>query len=88
MNEKKVSSSLRLMRIEAHLTLDEVAFRSNFSKWTIINWESGRRSPKVEDLKTYISTVFGLSLEQFFIVNPTPTPPIAAKVAGISEQAS
>lgn len=74
MNKVGVSEQMKSLRLSHSLTLDEAANISKYSKWTIINWESGKRSPKVEDLNLYILRLFDMSLDEFFASNPSPCP--------------
>ena len=61
--------AIKTIREHKGLTQVELANLSGLSRNTIINFESGRRSPRVVDLEK-ISRVLGVKIKDFFI-NPT-----------------
>ena len=44
--------SLKAARVNANLTQKEVASRLSVSNKTIINWETGKSSPRADQLRT------------------------------------
>ena len=56
--------SLRAARVNARLTQGEAAEKIGVSRSTIVNWESGKTSPRVGELKK-IEAVYGVSCVDF-----------------------
>lgn len=63
-NIMKTHEKLRSLRQTKGYSLEKAAGLSGYSKWTIINWESGKRSPKISDLEAYLDKGFGCSLNE------------------------
>ncbi|MDY3213391.1 helix-turn-helix transcriptional regulator [Pyramidobacter sp.] len=60
---------LRTERAKHRISQNELASRARLSRNTIINFETGKRSPRVDDLKS-IARALGESENYFFTLNP------------------
>lgn len=60
----KFAESLRKLRIDRGLTIQELADKSGFSKRTIINWEQGTSLPRRQDTYTKLAQVFDIPVEE------------------------
>lgn len=74
--------AIRNFREKAALTQEELAERSGFSRSTIINYESGKRSPRLEDLKM-IAAALGCTVADL-AGNPSVAPARRRRAAGAS----
>lgn len=54
--------SLAAARVNAKLTQEDVAREMHLSKQTIVNWETGRVSPKLAQL-SYLSKLYGIPID-------------------------
>lgn len=54
--------SLKAARINADLTQEQVKERTGFARSTLINWESGKTSPRYADLLT-LCELYGIPVE-------------------------
>ena len=78
---------LREERIKAGLTLEQAAKNSGFSRWTIINWESGERSPRFVDLERYLTEGLQKTIQDFIDSNPTFPPAGLEALQGKNQKA-
>lgn len=58
--------SLAAARINANMTQEEAAKAIGVSKWTIINWEKGRISPKYNQM-VKLCEVYKMPLDAIFL---------------------
>ncbi|WP_352403051.1 helix-turn-helix transcriptional regulator [Pyramidobacter sp.] len=71
-----IGTLIKQKRREHGVSQNELAERSGMSRSTIINFEAGKRSPRVDDLQN-IALALGEDELYFFTLNP-PLPPTAA----------
>lgn len=64
-------SVIKLMREKMRLSQEDVAEKIGVSRFTIINWESGKREPKLSEL-IKLANLFGCTIDE--MANPQPTP--------------
>lgn len=64
-------SSIKIKREKMRLSQEDVAEKIGVSRFTIINWESGKREPKLSEL-IKLANLFGCTIDE--LVNPQPTP--------------
>ena len=58
----QVSDTLRVLRMERDMTQEDVANRLNISRFSVANYETGRRNPSVGLLTKY-AEIFHLSMD-------------------------
>ena len=58
--------SLAAARINAKMTQEDVARKMHVSKGTIVNWESGKISPKHVQL-CFLSELYGIPVDNIFL---------------------
>ena len=63
---KNIQISLKAARVNAGLTLEDVAKSMMKSKQTIINWEKGRSVPSVPDME-YMVKLYGIPQDNIFL---------------------
>jgi putative transcriptional regulator len=66
----KVNNRLKELREKALMTQEELAIRAGVSRQTIISLEKGRYNPSIT-LAYKLSRIFGLSIEEVFLLNET-----------------
>ena len=59
--------TLKAARVNANLTIDEVAKKVNKSKNTIKAYEKGRRSPNIETGKA-LAAIYGMSVDDLIFL--------------------
>jgi len=65
-----VNNRLKELREKALMTQEELAIRAGVSRQTIISLEKGRYNPSIT-LAYKLSRIFGLSIEEVFLLNET-----------------
>jgi putative transcriptional regulator len=63
-----VNNRLKELREKALMTQEELAIRAGVSRQTIISLEKGRYNPSIT-LAYKLSRIFGLSIEEVFLLN-------------------
>ncbi|WP_040550329.1 helix-turn-helix transcriptional regulator [Pyramidobacter piscolens] len=64
-----IGSLIKDKRLTCGLSQNDLAANAGMSRSTIINFETGKRSPRVDDLKS-IARALGESENYFFTLNP------------------
>ncbi len=64
--EKKYGLKIKEKRAELNLSQNELAQKSMLCRCSIINFESGKRSPKIKDLQK-IANALNVSVESLLI---------------------
>ena len=62
----KTGLLLKVARIEAGLTQEQVAEKVGVVKWTISAWECGRCAPSIDNA-IRLSRIYGKSLDDLFL---------------------
>lgn len=65
-----IGENIRSIRILRGLTQESLAERANLSRSSIVNFETGKRAPRVDDLES-IAKALGVEVSIFFQENPT-----------------
>ncbi len=65
-----MNNRLKELREKALMTQEELAIRAGVSRQTIISLEKGRYNPSIT-LAYKLSRIFGLSIEEVFLLNET-----------------
>lgn len=79
MLDKKISFSLRAIRMNLGLTLDEASELIGVSKYTLSNYENFRTIPNINRI-TKIASVYGVDIDQIrFLPNEKEKKLIAVK---------
>ncbi len=60
--------SLEAARVNAKMTQTEAAEKMGVSKQTILNWEKGRVSPRISDIKM-LSSIYNIPEDNIFLPN-------------------
>ncbi len=58
-----MSITLRAARVNAGLTLEQVAEKTGFNRNSLSEWETGRREPKMSKVRT-LCELYGADLSQ------------------------
>lgn len=58
-----IGDNLRILRMERGMTQEDIANRLGITRFSIANYETGRRAPSVSTLKKY-AQMFGMPLDQ------------------------
>ena len=66
--KSEMASKLRILRKGRGLTQQELADRLNLNRATICNYEVGRRTPHLSELKV-IADYYGVGLDYFGVAN-------------------
>ena len=66
MKETTIGQKLKMLRKERKLTQEELSIKMNLSRATISNYEVGRRSPHLSELRRF-ANFYGVSLDYFGI---------------------
>ena len=61
-----IQISLRAARVNAGLTIEDVAAEMQRSKQTIINWEKGKSVPRIPDIEM-LSKLYGIPQDNIFL---------------------
>ena len=69
----QVGEKIRLARVSKGITQENLAQRSGLSRNTIVNYETGKRIPRTDDL-VKIAKVIDVDVSEFFETNPTLPP--------------
>jgi len=69
----QVGEKIRLARVSKGITQENLAQRSGLSRNTIVNYETGKRIPRTDDL-VKIAKVLDVDVSVFFETNPTLLP--------------
>lgn len=69
----QVGEKIRLARVSKGITQENLAQRSGLSRNTIVNYETGKRIPRTDDL-VKIAKVLDVDVSVFFETNPTLPP--------------
>lgn len=64
--DEKIKITLAAARVNANLTQIEASKALNISKSTLINWEKGKTSPKIIDLKK-MSILYNIPIDYIFL---------------------
>ena len=65
-----MNNRLKELREKALMTQEELAIRAGVSRQTIISLEKGRYNPSIT-LAYKLSRIFGMSIEEVFLLNET-----------------
>lgn len=65
-----IGENIRSIRILRGLTQENLAEMAKLSRSSIVNFETGKRAPRVDDLES-IAKALGVEVSIFFHVNPT-----------------
>ncbi len=63
-----MNNRLKELREKASMTQEQLAIRANVSRQTIISLEKGKYNPSIT-LAYKLSRIFGLSIEDMFLLN-------------------
>lgn len=78
MNKTTIGGLLRNLRMSKKLTQQTVADAVSIKRSTISNYEIGRRTPSLNDLRT-LATFYGVGLDYFGVTPPDEITEIIAR---------
>lgn len=84
MNKTTIGGLLRNLRMSKNITQQAVADSVNIKRSTISNYEIGRRTPSLNDLRT-LATFYGVGLDYFGVTPPDEITEIVARARNIFE---
>lgn len=84
MNKTTIGGLLRNLRMSKNITQQAVADSVNIKRSTISNYEIGRRTPSLNDLRT-LATFYGVGLDYFGVTPPDEITEIVARARKIFE---
>lgn len=87
MNETTIGGLLRNLRMSKKITQQTVADAVNIKRSTISNYEIGRRTPSLNDLRT-LATFYGVGLDYFGVTPPDEITEIIARARNVFEDSS
>ena len=70
LSEVKFLKKIRYLRKKQGLSQEQLAKMSGLSRYTIINFESGKRDPRIKDLRK-IAKALNVSIEELISENET-----------------
>jgi transcriptional regulator with XRE-family HTH domain len=65
-----IGENIRSIRVLRELTQEKLAEMAKLSRSSIVNFETGKRAPRVDDLES-IAKALGVEVSIFFQENPT-----------------
>jgi len=66
-----IGENIRSIRVLRELTQEKLAEMAKLSRSSIVNFETGKRAPRVDDLES-IAKALRVEVSIFFQENPTP----------------
>ena len=84
MNKTTIGGLLRNLRMSKKMTQQTVADSVNIKRSTISNYEIGRRTPSLNDLRM-LATFYGVGLDYFGVTPPDEITEIVARARRIFE---
>ena len=84
MNKATIGELLRNLRMSKKITQQGVANAVNIKRSTISNYEIGRRTPSLNDLRT-LATFYGVGLDYFGVTPPDEITEIIARARNVFE---
>jgi len=84
MSNETIGGLLRNLRMSKKITQQSVANAVNIKRSTISNYEIGRRTPSLNDLRI-LATFYGVGLDYFGVTPPDEITEIVARARNIFE---